>query len=153
MKLLISFAVLVVLLLCLQFFIDRSLPFIGAFPSIKGKLILKADNNIVLKIRQKGTYDICAISLYDGNTLLFKDSDIDDANTALIKLPIDWPKSTIRYRDRVIFINFPKDSHKKVTLKNGMILKLQCYGSYDQYLTASGSVLESPCIVVVENHD
>ena len=130
--------VIVILLISFQFIFYRSIPILGAFPVINSNIILKQNGEIVLKIDQKGTYQISLVSLYYKGKKIYTETE-DESEPPEVNKISDLPKVKMPYKERVIYIALPKNIFDKISLSDGLVFNLECYGSFDQYFSASGS--------------
>ena len=125
----------IILLISFQFIFYRSVPILGMFPEIRSKIVLKQNGEIVLVINQKGTYLINYVSLYYNGKMIYTETDKETEQGVVKRSPtVNMP-----YYDRVVYITLPKNVFDKITLIDGMVFNLECYGSFDQFVSASGS--------------
>jgi hypothetical protein len=127
----------ILLLIAFDFIFYRSLPIIGSFPVIKSRIELKANGEITLVIIQKGTYQISLVSLYYKGKMIYTETG-EDPEPPEINDISDLPKVKKQYKERKVYISLPKNAFDKISLTEGTIFNLECYGSFDQYLSASG---------------
>ena len=149
MKYFFIFTITIILLIAFQFAFYRSIPFLGAFPVIKSNIVIKSNGEIILIIVQKGTYSISLVSLYYKEKVIYTEAR-DDTLPVEIKNISDIPKVKMPYTERKVYIALPKNIFEKASLLEGMVFNLECYGSFDQYFSASGQGFNIECKVIHE---
>lgn len=149
MKYFVAFLLLIILLIIFQFIFFRSIPILGAFPVIKSKIVMKSNGEIILKIIQKGTYQIDSVSLYYKSKKVYTETEEESEPSEVNKIS-DLPKVKMPYRERVVYISLPKNVFDKITPIEGMNFTLECYGTFDQYFSANGRGFKVESKVIYE---